>query len=139
MEYEAGEDAWIKLDPVSVRSGEGAYRVLAGWRPNDVTANGRRQSATLVISNRADGSQREEYTVSRRNYGLPVTWMHGIWWCKYNARGDSRSFEDQVLSSDDPARAQARPFSSTWERARPKRFLICGNGHIKVTAAQGCR
>lgn len=104
VEYEAGEDAWIKLDPVSVRSGEGAYRVLAGWRPNDVTANGRRQSATLVISNRADGSQREEYTVSRRNYGLPVTWMHGIWWCKYNARGDSRSFEDQVLSSDDPAR-----------------------------------
>ena len=27
VEYEAGEDAWIKLDPVSVRSGEGAYRV----------------------------------------------------------------------------------------------------------------
>ena len=45
----------------------------------------------------------EEYTVTRRNYGLPVTWLHGIWWCKYNAMGNSRSFEDQILSSEDPA------------------------------------
>lgn len=103
-EYEAGEDPWVKIEPAAARNGEDTYRVLAGWRPNDPTANGRKQTATLVIRNRADGSQREEYTVSRRNYGLPVTWLHGIWWCKYNARGDSRSFEDQVLASADPAR-----------------------------------
>lgn len=100
-EYEAGEDPWIKLAPVDGQTD--AYRVLAGWKPNDPTANGRRQSVRLVIRNR-DGSGREEYTVSRRNYGLPVIWFHGIWWCKYNARGRSRSFDDQILSSDDPAR-----------------------------------
>lgn len=100
--YAEGEDEWVKIMPVEGQSD--AYRIVAGWRPNDPTANGRKQDVTLVICNRIDGSCREEYTVSRRNYGLPVTWLHGIWWCKYNACGNSRSFEDQVLSSNDPAR-----------------------------------
>ena len=61
-----------------------------------------KQSGKVVIEN-TDGTSREEYTVSRRNFGLPVTWMHGIWWCKYNSMGNSRDFSDQILSSDDPA------------------------------------
>lgn len=100
VEYEEGEDSWIRIDN---GNGDNVYRVLGGWRPNDPTANGRKQSATLVIRNKADGSDREEYTVVRRNYGLPVTWLHGVWWCKYNAVGNSREFEDQILSSSDPA------------------------------------
>ena len=101
VEFDSGEDSWIQVSESADRSN--AFRVLGGWRPNDTTANGRRQAARLVISNRADGSQREEYTIVRRNWGLPVTWFHGVWWCKYNARGNSRRFEDQVLSSADPA------------------------------------
>ena len=99
--FEDGEDPWMKIerDP----AGDGSYRVLGGWRPNDPTADGRVQKAVIVIRNSADGSAREEYTVVRRNYGLPVTWLHGVWWCKYNAIGDSRSFDHQILSSDDPA------------------------------------
>ena len=100
-EFDEGEDPWVKIAPVSEEPN--TFRVLGGWRPNDPTADGRRQAARLVIRNRADGSMREEYTVARRNWGLPVTWLHGVWWCKYNARGHSRSFEDQVLSSADPA------------------------------------
>lgn len=96
LEFEEGEDRWMTLDMTE----ENTWRLLGGWRPNDPTANGRKQMATVVIS---DGQNREEYTVVRRNYGLPVTWLHGIWWCKYNAMGNSRSFDDQVLSSDDPA------------------------------------
>ena len=100
VEFEEGEDPWLKLER---REGtDNIYRVLAGWKPNDPTANGRVQEGRLVISH-TDGSQREEYVVSRRNYGLPVTWLHGVWWCKYNAKGNSRSFDDQVLSSADPA------------------------------------
>lgn len=93
------EDPWLKVIPEA-----GRWRVVGGWRPNDPTADGRTQSATLVISN-PDGSDREEYTVSRRNFGLPVTWLHGVWWCKYNSTGNSRNFEDQILSSEDPAAA----------------------------------
>lgn len=96
LEFAEGEDRWMRLD----NTGENRWRLLGGWKPNDPTANGRMQSGTIIIS---DGSDTEEYTVVRRNYGLPVTWLHGIWWCKYNAMGNSRSFEDQILSSDDPA------------------------------------
>ena len=101
IEFDEDEDPWLKI--ASRLEDRNAYRVLAGWKPNDPTANGRVQEARIVIRNKADGSVREEYTVSRRNYGLPVTWLHGVWWCKYNARGNSKSFDDQILSSDDPA------------------------------------
>ena len=103
-EFGEGEDPWVRIAPAPEDAN--TFRVLGGWRPNDPTADGRRQAARLVIRSRADGSEREEYTVVRRNWGLPVTWFHGVWWCKYNARGNSRRFEDQVLSSADPA-AQA--------------------------------
>lgn len=103
VEFAEEEDPWIRIDN---ESGSNTWRVLGGWRPNDPTANGRRQSATLVIRNKADHSDREEYTVIRRNYGLPVTFLHGVWWCKYNAIKNSKSFDDQILSSADPA-AQA--------------------------------
>lgn len=98
VEFASGEDPWVKLEQTAA----GTWRVLGGWRPNDPTANGRQQEAVIVIN---DGRTREEYTLTRRNYGLPVTWLHGIWWCKYNAMGDSRDFADQILSSADPAAA----------------------------------
>ena len=98
VEYDEGEDEWVKLDASGQR-----VRVIAGWRPNDKTANGRVQKARIVISNSADGSEREEYVISRRNWGLPVTQLNGVWWCKYNAMGDAKNFSDQILSSADPA------------------------------------
>ena len=103
-----GEDMWLDIRPV--QEAEGTYRIVGGWRPNDPTADGRKQSATIVIMN-ADGTGKEEYTVTRLNYGLPVTFLHGIWWCKYNAMGNSRDFEDQILSSDDPAAKAGKPLS----------------------------
>lgn len=99
IEYEDGEGRWINLDETE----EGVLRILGGWRPNDPTADGRKQVAKLVITNKADGSEREEYTIARRNWGLPVTKLNGVWWCKYNARGNSKDFNDQILSSNDPA------------------------------------
>lgn len=99
VEFGTGEGPWIMLD----RQDGGKIRIVAGWRPNDITADGRRQEARLIIQNKADGSEREEYVVVRRNWGLPVTRVNDIWWCKYNAMGNSRDFQDQILSSDDPA------------------------------------
>lgn len=100
-EFDGDEDPWVRIIPDAE---EPAFtRVVAGWRPNDPKADGREQSVRLVIRNAADHSQREEYTVMRRNWGLPVTWFHGVWWCKYNSRGRSREFADQILPSTDPA------------------------------------
>lgn len=102
VEFDAGEDPWLKVE--SAETGSRIWRVVGGWRPNDRKADGRQQQARLVIRS-AEGGSREEYTLVRRNWGLPVTWFHGVWWCKYNARGRSRSFEDQILVPQDPAAA----------------------------------
>ena len=101
VEFDNGEDEWMAVREKSDEAG--AYRILGGWKPNDPKADGREQKARIVICDADTEANREEYTVVRRNYGLPVVEMNGVWWCKYNARGNSRNFADQVLSSDDPA------------------------------------
>ena len=120
VEFDNGEDPWIRL--AASEENARTIRVVAGWKPNDPTADGRVQAATLVIRNAADGSAREEYRVSRRNYGLPVTWLHGVWWCKYNARGNSRSFDDQVLSAADPAEAAGKSVQDYLRDCSPEEF-----------------
>lgn len=120
VEFAAGEDPWIRLQPAD--GSERTFRVLGGWKPNDPTANGRVQSATIVICNEADGSEREEYVISRRNFGLPVTWLHGVWWCKYNARGNSRDFADQILCSEDPAAAAGKRVIDYLRDCSPEEF-----------------
>ena len=120
VEFEAGEDPWLKLAPSDEESH--TLRVLGGWKPNDPTADGRIQRATLVICNAADGSEREEYQISRRNYGLPVTWFHGVWWCKYNARGNSKSFDDQILCASDPAVAAGKSVLDYLRDCTPEEF-----------------
>ena len=116
VEYAPEEDSWVKVEQIS---GTDRWRVLGGWRPNDPTADGREQKAVLVIS---DGYNREEYTVSRRNYGLPVTLLHGVWWCKYNSMGDSRNFDDQILSSEDPAAMAGKTAFAYLSEAAPEKF-----------------
>lgn len=96
-----GEDAWLKVEQAAGRNR--VYRIIGGWRPNDPKADGRRQAARLVVRNAVSGEETEEYVVRRRNFGMPVTLMNGVWWCKYNAMGDSKDFSDQILVPDDPA------------------------------------
>lgn len=91
---------WVRL----VRSEENtnSYEIQAGWKPNDPEADGRVQSAKLIISDRNGNIQ--EYTIKRRNFGLPVILLNDIWWCKFNALGNSRDFNDQILCANDPTR-----------------------------------
>ncbi len=136
VEFADGEDPWVKLVPAD--DNDRTIRVLGGWKPNDPTADGRTQSATLVICN-DDGSQREEYTVSRRNYGLPVTWFHGVWWCKYNARGNSRDFDDQILSSSDPAAAAGKRVIDYLRDCSPEEFYDLWGWAYQGDSGQGMR
>lgn len=96
----AESNPWVGV----VRSSENAnsYVVQAGWRPNDPEADGRVQTAKLIVSD--SQGNRQEYTISRRNYGLPVVKVAGNWWCKYNLRGTANDFEDQILCSKDPVK-----------------------------------
>lgn len=87
---------WAKLDTL-----DGHCRILGGWKPNDPLADGRPQETRLVISGK-DFVEEEVYVIRRLNWGLPVVKMGDIWWCKYNLRGDARSFEDQINMGNDP-------------------------------------
>ena len=77
--------------------------MLAGWKPNDPEADGRVQEGKLKILSES-GETLEEYTIRRRNYGLPVVNVDGTWWCKYNLQGNVKRFEDQISIQDDPAK-----------------------------------
>lgn len=92
------ESPWIKLEKTDK---ERTYRIIAGWKPNDPTADGRIQEATLIISDNDNGNQ-EMYSIKRPNWGLPVVNINGTWWCKYNLRGNVKSFSDQILIKDEP-------------------------------------
>lgn len=97
VETDNGQTPWIKL-----AEDAGSYRILGGWKPNDPEADGRMQEARLVITD-SDGSNREAYPIRRRNWGLPVVNIDGTWWCKYNLRGNVKSFSDQISIADDLA------------------------------------
>lgn len=97
VEFDGGEDPWLRL-----AEEQGAWRVLGGWKPNDPKADGRTQEARIVIA-AADGSDAEQYVVRRRNEGLPVVKIGDTWWCKYNLRGNVKSFDDQISIQEDPA------------------------------------
>lgn len=91
------EAKWMKLDWADDKT----CRLLGGWKPNDPLADGREQVAELVVSN-MDGTHREVYVIKRRNWGLPVVNVNGVWWCKYNLRGNVKDFSDQILVKNDP-------------------------------------
>lgn len=103
VRFDTDEDRWVKIQTLADNNRR--HKVIAGWRANDPKADGREQKAYIIISNN-DGSQKEEYTVVRRNYGLPVVKVGKTWWCKYNLRGNVKKFSDQILTPNDPARGQ---------------------------------
>ena len=109
--YTVGEGKTLSVDvPQSnpwlrvVRSEENRnqYEIQAGWKPNDPEADGREQSAKLIITDR--NGNKQEYTIKRRNFGLPVVYVAGNWWCKYNLKGTANDFNDQILVSADPVK-----------------------------------
>lgn len=98
LKFNEGEAQWMKL----TEEGDRTYRLLGGWKPNDPNADGRAQTGELVIAD-ANGGHPEVYTIRRLNWGLPVVKINGVWWCKYNLRGNVKSFNDQILVKADPA------------------------------------
>lgn len=120
-----GEDPWVKVEKMT--DDTNTYRILAGWKPNDPKADGRKQSARLVVRRISDLEETESYVVSRRNYGLPVTYLNGIWWCRYNALGNSRDFGDQVLSAGDPARLAGKTVQEYLKTCSQEEYLYLWN------------
>ena len=108
LEFDTDESAWMQAAETEVKLSARTdmsyktYRIIGGWKPNDPKADGRVQEGRLVISDE-DGRNKEIYTIRRINWGLPVVKIGETWWCKYNLRGNVKSFQDQVTIPNDPA------------------------------------
>lgn len=99
LKFNEEEDPWMKLTD----EGSNTYRLLGGWKPNDPKADGREQIGELIISDTNSGHS-DTYTIRRLNWGLPVVNINGVWWCKYNLRGNVKNFNDQIQIHTDPAK-----------------------------------
>ncbi len=91
------EGDWVRFDPSALE--EGRYVVQGGWKPNDASAHGEVQEAKILVLD-AIGTTVLEYSLSRRNYSIPVVYINGNWWSKFAMRGDRTNYEDQIQSSD---------------------------------------
>lgn len=89
---------WLKAEEV-ITDGTRRYKILGGYRPNDPEADGRTQTGTITVEH-LDSGVTETYTVSRPNNGLPVVKIDDKYWCKFNLKGNARSFDDQIQITD---------------------------------------
>lgn len=84
------DQPWLKVEP----TGDGKYRLIGGYRPNDPEAKGDVQEGRFTVKN--PNGKELAYTVSRLNLGLPVVLVNGTYWCEFNLRGNSKKYEDQI-------------------------------------------
>lgn len=119
------EDPWIKIEKAP--DATNTYRILGGWKPNDPKADGRQQAARLIVRRISDKQEMEVYTVIRRNFGLPVTYLNGTWWCRYNAIGNSKDFKEQILSANDPARLSGQTVQEYLKTCTSDEYLYLWN------------
>lgn len=73
---------------------DGIQFLEGGFKPNDRDAVGQKQSSLLSVQY-ADGVT-EQFVMSRRRNSLPVVRLGGLYWAKYNMRGDSKNYTDQI-------------------------------------------
>lgn len=136
LRFPEGEHSWMQAREVG--DSDGVYRILAGWRPNDETADGRDQAAYIVISD-PDGANEEVYTVIRKNWGLPVVLIGDTWWCKYNLRGNLKSFSDQITVASDPARAAGKSVAEYLSECSDEELLAAIGDQYQPGSYEGMR
>ena len=64
------------------------------------------KSFDIIIITNTENNIPEIYTVQRLNWKLPVVEVKGIWWTKYNLRGNAKNFNDQIQTYNDPAKGK---------------------------------
>ncbi len=84
------EGEWLRVGENS----NGQQALEAAYIPNDPTGDGSLQSAQIIITDHNNID--DVYTIHRPNWSIPVVYINDRYWAKFNQRGDSESFEDQV-------------------------------------------
>ncbi len=113
---------WLRVDPVE--GTEGQYNLEGGFKPNDAEATGQLQGSSLVVTY-SDGYV-ETFTFQRYRKSLPTVLINGQYWMKYNLRGRSNMYEDQISFDQDQADLWNYLKSATAEE-----FELYAGGHYK--------
>ena len=85
---------WLAID-----DDQPLKRLEGCFKPNDADANGQAQASTVTIEFK-DGLK-EVFKFTRKRQTLPVVLMAGRYWTKYNMRGNSKKYEDQIGLAED--------------------------------------
>lgn len=83
-----------QFDWLQVVKADDRTNLEGGFKPNDVDAVGQEQTSTVTVTY-VDGEV-EEFMFSRKRNSIPVISQGGLYWSKFNMRGDSKSYEDQI-------------------------------------------
>ncbi len=87
---------WLRVDDGTEA---GRYNLEGGFKPNDTEGTGQAQVSRLTV-NYNDGMS-EIFTFERKRWSVPVVYLGGRYWMKYNLRGTSNSYSDQISHSED--------------------------------------
>ena len=81
---------WLRLDEAE----GGSYTLQGAFKPNDTAANGQQQTSRLTAVF-ADGVELV-YDFIRYRTSIPVVYINGRYWAKYNMRCHSKMAKDQI-------------------------------------------
>lgn len=117
---------WLRLDPKA----EGNYRIEGGFKPNDSRATGQEQRSTVKVEY-ADGLV-EEFQFTRKRRSIPVVFIGGKYWSKFNMRGNSKAYEDQIGFGQDQ-----EDLFTYLKTCSSERYLYYAGANYKGRSQQG--
>ncbi len=117
---------WLRLDETE----EGIYQLHGGFKPNDIHANGQQQISRLTATF-ADGIE-HVYDFSRYRTSIPVIYINGRYWAKYNMRGNSKIADDQISFNEDK-----EDLWSFFQTCTDEEFLHYAGSDYKGRSTQG--
>lgn len=117
---------------VRAQQNEAGYLLEGAFKPNDVEAKGQEQTAIVTI--RYEDGVEEEFVVSRKRQSLPVITQGGLYWAKYNMRGNSKSYADQIGFERDIARNE---FYDYLKNCSDEEFAYYVGAEYRGTSTEG--
>ncbi|MGL5980927.1 MAG: hypothetical protein ACRCZY_08665 [Phocaeicola sp.] len=111
---------------------ESGYLLEGAFKPNDVEATGQLQNSIVKVTYE-DGLE-EEFLMSRKRHSIPVITQGGLYWAKYNMRGNSKSYVDQIGFDNDIPRNEFYDYLKT---CSDEEFAYYVGAEYRGTSTQG--
>lgn len=92
--YTINSDSPASYEWIIMQRRSGRFYVEGGFKPNDSEAYGQLQTSRITIEY-SDGVE-EEYAFTRHRHALPVVKFGAHYWSKFNMRGNSKGYDDQI-------------------------------------------